>query len=601
MKKKHMTRSGLFILSMLFMLLFSFSTVYASEDGYSDEYSDEYSEDDYSDGEGDSEEPEIPESYYYPIESNAIPGWPQGPAIEAASAVVMDLDSGTFLYSKNMDAKQYPASITKIMTTLIALEKGNLDDVVTLSDYAVYSIEEGSSHIGLREGEKLTLRQLLYGVMLESANDGANGVAEHIAGTIRNFTDMMNEKAEELGCTGTHFSNVHGLHEEDHYTTAHDMALIAQAAYENEQFRRIIQTKTFQIPETNVVKEERGLVNHHGMLPGNDYAYEGCTGGKTGFTNDALNTLVTFAERDGRRLVCVILRVNGASKAYEETAQLLDYGFANFSVQDMPALEYKETYLDIMRMNYLGIAGELQPQELKEKIIEFVPGEAVLLPITADSSDIKTSIEYGKGSGAIVHYTYNDEEIGTASLNIKSLIPNPKFAYKKTVNVIQRADDRDPAEKIVDTASDIWKKTEKKLEKGYEVSSGFVTEHRREFAVGGLALIIILIPIALVLLIRGMLEKRTKRNRKNEEQERRRMAEEIDSKSVYEIEAELRAAMEQEQLRRQRKEAAKEAARQEEQKLTEAEQVLQEVERIERENKKNQENQETQKESEGEE
>ena len=191
-----MTRSGLFILSMLFMLLFSFSTVYASEDGYSDEYSDEYSEDDYSDGEGDSEEPEIPESYYYPIESNAIPGWPQGPAIEAASAVVMDLDSGTFLYSKNMDAKQYPASITKIMTTLIALEKGNLDDVVTLSDYAVYSIEEGSSHIGLREGEKLTLRQLLYGVMLESANDGANGVAEHIAGTIRNFTDMMNEKAE---------------------------------------------------------------------------------------------------------------------------------------------------------------------------------------------------------------------------------------------------------------------------------------------------------------------------------------------------------------------------------------------------------------------
>ena len=273
----------------------------------------------------------IPESYYYPIESNEIKNWPQGPAIEAASATVLDMDSGTFLYSKNAEEKQYPASITKIMTTLLLVENCDLDDEITFSDI-VYDLEEGSSHLGIQPGEKMKLRDAAYGIMLASANDISNGVAEYIGGSISGFADLMNERAKEIGCVNTHFSNPHGLYSDDHYTCAYDMALIAKTAYGNETFRKIVTARSYTIPKTNLTDEERYLVNHHKMMQSDEeYYWEYCTGGKTGFTSQCLNTLVTYAEKDGRRLVSVILRVNGAGKAYDESRQILEYGFDNFS------------------------------------------------------------------------------------------------------------------------------------------------------------------------------------------------------------------------------------------------------------------------------
>ena len=217
----------------------------------------------------------------------------------------MDLDSGTFLYSKNMDVTKYPASITKILTTLIAIEHSRPSEKVTFSENAVYGIEQGSSNIGIRLGENLTMEDCLYGMMLESANEVCVAVAEHISGSVDAFVELMNQKAASLGCTNTHFTNPNGLPDENHYTTAHDMALIAQAAYNNATFRKVCQTTTYCIGTTNKCGEKRWLSNHHKMLPDRDYTYEGCTGGKTGFTQVALNTLVTYAERDGRRLVCV--------------------------------------------------------------------------------------------------------------------------------------------------------------------------------------------------------------------------------------------------------------------------------------------------------
>ena len=157
----------------------------------------------YAEG-NDGAEPETIEAYTLPIESNNTKDWPQGPKIEAEAAIVMEAETGTVLYAKNIKAKEYPASITKLMTVLVALENGNLNDTVTFSEEAVYSIEPGSSHLGIRPGEQLSLRQSLFGIMLASANDISNGVAEHIGGSIEHFVEMMNEKAAELGCINTH-------------------------------------------------------------------------------------------------------------------------------------------------------------------------------------------------------------------------------------------------------------------------------------------------------------------------------------------------------------------------------------------------------------
>ena len=178
-------------------------------------------------------------AYNKTIDSNSIESWPQGPQIYAESAIVMEADTGTILYNKDMDMVNYPASITKIMTALITLEQCSLDEVVTYSYYATHSIEAGSSSIGTTEGEELTVEESLYALLLESANECGNGLAEHVAGSIDAFVEMMNQKAADLGCTNTHFVNPHGLHDDNHYTSAHDMALITQAAIQNEDFVRI--------------------------------------------------------------------------------------------------------------------------------------------------------------------------------------------------------------------------------------------------------------------------------------------------------------------------------------------------------------------------
>ena len=316
-------------------------------------------------GEEEEEETEyIPETYYDPIQSNELSGWPQGEAVQAESAVVMDLTTGTLLYSKNAYDKQYPASITKIMTTMVALENGNLDDVITFSEN-VYDLEEGSSHVGIQPGEEMTLRQALYALMLESANDAGVGIAEHIAGSLDGFAELMNAKAEELGCVNTHFTNPHGLHNEEHYTCAYDMALIAQAAYEIPVFREMASCTQAYCPETNLTEEERYFVNHHKMLQEeSDYYEEWCTGGKTGYTSDAWNTLVTFGEKNGRKQVCVVLRVPGAAKCYEETKLLMNYGFDNFTQVNMVSDEPVPTFYEAMKLNYVGLAREYFQSDL---------------------------------------------------------------------------------------------------------------------------------------------------------------------------------------------------------------------------------------------
>lgn len=281
---------------------------------------------------------EPPAAYYEAVQTDTLANWPQGPAIYAESGILVDLDTQEILYSKNIDKQLYPASITKVMTTLVAIESSSPEEPVTFSQHALDSIEWDSSNIGCRLNETLTMEQCWYAMMLNSANEVCCGVAEHISGSIEAFVEKMNQKAAELGCTNTHFSNPNGLPDETHYTTAHDMALIANAAYQNETFRQIFSTRQYEIPPTPQYTETRYLYNHHKMMqPDTEYYYEGCLGGKTGYTETALNTLVTIASRNGKNLLCVTMRTQGR-QVYTDTASLFDYGFSQTFPADEAAL-----------------------------------------------------------------------------------------------------------------------------------------------------------------------------------------------------------------------------------------------------------------------
>lgn len=238
----------------------------------------------------------------------------------------MDAATGKLLYSKAGDAKFYPASITKLMTALLVAESCNPDDTVTFSKTSVSNLESGAVTLGLVEGDKLSVLQCLYGLLLKSANEVANALAEHVAGSVSAFAGRMNEKARELGCTDTNFVNPNGLNNSDHYTTPHDMALIARAAFQNPTVLKVESTLDYQIPATKKAGP-RTITMGHKMLNPSDYRYyPGIVGGKTGFTSLAGNTLVTCAERDGRRLIAVVMK--GKSTQYTDTKALLDYGFS---------------------------------------------------------------------------------------------------------------------------------------------------------------------------------------------------------------------------------------------------------------------------------
>ena len=253
------------------------------------------------------------------------------PAIQAQGAVVIDTASGEILYGKNEHAKYYPASITKLMTALLVIENCSLDDTVTFSKTATTNLEAGAVSLGMTAGDQMTVRQCLYALLLKSANEVGNALAEHVSGSIASFADLMNQKAAALGCTGTHFANPHGLNDPNHYTTPYDMALIGRAAFANQTLREIDTTLSYKLPATKNYGARTISMGHKMMYPDDSRYYEGIIGGKTGFTSLAGNTLVTGAERNGVRLVAVVMKANGTH--YTDTKALLDYGFAKMAAR----------------------------------------------------------------------------------------------------------------------------------------------------------------------------------------------------------------------------------------------------------------------------
>lgn len=345
--------------------------------------------------------------------------------VSADSAIVMDVQSGTILYEKNMDKKQYPASITKIMTALVAIENSSLSETVTYSKEAVTNLEYNASNIDIQPGEKMSMENSLYAILMMSANEACNGVAEHVAGSIDGFVKMMNERAKELGCTGTHFANANGLWMKNHYTTAHDMAIIARAVYRNADFAKITGTKTYRIPKTNKYSA-RSIYNHHGMLYAYkfpQYLYEYCVGGKTGYTEKCRYTLVTYAKKGNMTLVSVVMRVPKSPyeepNEYTDSTKLLNYGFNKFhrvSILDDAADEISENQL------FTRFSPFFNKETTSLSIDE---DAAVVLPKKVKLDATEKSVQYysepkkstdGKTSIGKIVYTYKGSEVGGSEI-----------------------------------------------------------------------------------------------------------------------------------------------------------------------------------------
>jgi D-alanyl-D-alanine carboxypeptidase (penicillin-binding protein 5/6) len=275
------------------------------------------------------------------------------PQVQGQSSILMDYHSGRVLYAKNIKQTMPPASVTKIMTALLVIEKGNLDQVVEVSPHAASTRESG---IYLQAGEKMTRRQLLYACMLPSANDASVALAESISGEEEDFVELMNQRAAELGLLDTHFCNPHGLHEDDHYTTAYDLACLSRMAMQHEVFREIVKTTNIVIPGPPK-EEDRSIWNQNRLL----YRYDGAVGIKTGYTRQAGNCVVGAAQKDDMLLIAVSLN---SPTVYEDLMAMLDYGFANYQLVELE--QSKETHLVTVEG---GITDQVAAQAEKQLLI----------------------------------------------------------------------------------------------------------------------------------------------------------------------------------------------------------------------------------------
>ncbi len=346
-----------------------------------------------------------------PVSSNEITGWPDGPMIGAEAAILMEADTGTVLYAKNIHERLYPASTTKLLTCLIASENGKLSDEISFSQQAVFSLPSGSSNIGIDPGEAMTLEEALYGILVGSANEVANAVAEYIGGSIGHFVELMNTRARELQCADSHFVNANGLPDEQHYTSAYDLAMIGRAFFNNPVLARISGTPSYHFRATPKQKDDFTIRTKNKLING-EIPCEGLIGGKTGYTDLARETLVTCAERGGMKLICVVLKEENPAQ-YTDTAALFDYGFNSFRRVQAAAEETR--FLPVnpaFSASSFDIFGNAAP------FLAFDRDAYIILPAHVNLEDTDTAVVYGGGDGrfARIDYSWRGVPLGTAEI-----------------------------------------------------------------------------------------------------------------------------------------------------------------------------------------
>ena len=352
-----------------------------------------------------------------PVETNQIINWPAGPEIGAESAILIEVNTGTILYAKNIHAKLYPASITKILTALIAAEECDMNEMVTFSSDAIHSINwREDANMGINAGDSITMEQCLYGLLVGSANEVAYAMAEHIAGegNVESFSDLMNKKARELGCTDSNFITPNGIHDENHYTSAHDMALIAQAFFSNELLCKMSSTTNYHVPKTATQPREDMIVwAKSKLLPGKEYEYEYLVGTKTGYTDDARQTLVSCAQKDGLKLACVILKEETPAQ-FTDTIELFNYGFDNFYAAFVAE---NDTNYSIDTSNFFSTDTDFFGSS--KPILEIDPDDYIVIPENVDFEEVTSQLTYenlDENEIARINYSFNNISLGSASL-----------------------------------------------------------------------------------------------------------------------------------------------------------------------------------------
>lgn len=373
-----------------------------------------------------------------PIQSNEIIGWPEGPAIGAESAILMEMNTHTVLYAKNINEKMFPASTTKILTCLLAAQNCDLNDKVTFSKAAVYEVPRDGSNMGIDEGEIITLEQAMYGVLVGSANEAASAVGEHVAAclgkepTANAFATIMNEKAKELGCKNTHFVNANGLYDDNHYTTAYDLALIGCEFFNNEILCKMSSTPNYNIPPTSTQPDDIWVNSKNKLLKGRELAYPYLLGSKTGFVSQSRQTLVSGAEKDGMKLVCVVFKEETPYQ-FEDTVKLFQYGFENF--KKLMVDDY-ETKYSIDNLDLFNTGSDLFGDSTS--LMSMESDSYIIVPNMAEFEDTNSKVTYSEETDsnviATIEYSFSDVPIGTCEILFSSSLPE-QFQFSTQAEV----------------------------------------------------------------------------------------------------------------------------------------------------------------------
>ena len=418
----------------------------------------------------------------YEVDTNKIQGWPQAADIASDTGILMDADTGTVLFDKGGDQQRYPASITKIMTLLVAVENSSMDEQVTFTETGVRNVAADSSNINSKVGEVMTMQDCLHALMIISANDAAAQIAEHVGGTEQNFIDMMNQRAAEIGCTNTHFANSSGLPDENHYSSAKDMALIFREGLKNKAFRSVIGDADYTIQPTNMTSDKRVMHTHHPMFaPESDIYYPGCIGGKTGFTNLAAHTLVTAVEQNGTTYIAVVMHGVELSTCCLDSKALFDYGFGNFT----------KTAVD---------------------------GGSVILPKGMDVNALTAKSESSNGKIETVYYA-GDHQVGTSTVDetAATATPTPEIAASGTAgDTLDQSGESDNAD-ISGTSSNELSQNSKSTLDTQSTTTGKVSETK---GVPALRKILLMIMAAMVLILIALLSALGRKERKHRKHRR---------------------------------------------------------------------------------
>ena len=381
------------------------------------------------------------------IDYSDMKDWPPGPQLGSEGAILMEMNSGAVLYTKNAADKFYPASITKIMTALVVIENAELYEKVTFSREAIHDLEEGAFSYMADTGDVLTVRDCLYAMLLMSSNEAAYALAEHVGRSLPGFAYLMNKRAEELGCVNSHFVNPHGLFNEDHYTCPQDMAVIMRAALANDTFCEIAETYDYTTAPTKTQPEGYLCRTTHPMrLLGNEYYDSRVVTGKTGYTSASKYTLLTYARSGELDLIAVVMKGETRAVTCEDTAKLFAFGFNNFTFQPISS-EANIAALEEVIQSELGRVVQN---------IQFSNDAQALLPFKSTDVKIEDEFKVDKSSlmgdqveGTVTYY-YDGHQLGKDSVHI-TLIPEDKKDEAKG-NILERLMEMIRADKLLMTA-----------------------------------------------------------------------------------------------------------------------------------------------------